>query len=165
MACLQLIINPGSTSTKLAIYDGTEKKLQYSLDHNKEDLLKFEKIGDQVPYRLALIRDFMAQNNIKPTDLSAVVGRGGLVFGLTTGGYVVDDNLCMALVDHRWSQPHASNLGGLLARQIADEAGIPAFIYDAVTSGDLSPVAKTTREACKRGRKAEPGRRRIRRGR
>ena len=127
MSCLQLIINPGSTSTKLAIYDGTEKKLQYSLDHNKEDLLQFEQIADQVPYRLALIRDFMAQNGIKPSDLSAVVGRGGLVFGLTTGGYVVDDNLCTALVDHRWSQPHASNLGGLLAKQIADEAGIAAF--------------------------------------
>ena len=54
MACLQLIINPGSTSTKLAIYDGTEKKLQYSLDHNKDDLLKFEKIADEVPVYASL---------------------------------------------------------------------------------------------------------------
>ena len=144
MSCLQLIINPGSTSTKLAIYDGEEKVLQTSIGHKPEELLQFEKIGDQVPFRLGLIRDFMAENHIKGEELSAVIGRGGLVFGLKTGGYIVNDDLCEALVNHAYSQPHASNLGGLLAKSIADEYHIPAFIYDAVTSGELTPVAQIT---------------------
>ena len=144
MSYLQLIINPGSTSTKLALYDGETKVLQSSIEHKPEQLLAFEKIGDQVPFRLALIRDFMAQNNVKGEDLAAVIGRGGLVFGLKMGGYAVNDDLCEALVNHDYSQPHASNLGGLLARAIADEYHIPAYIYDAVTSGELSPVAQIT---------------------
>lgn len=144
MSYLQLIINPGSTSTKLALYDGETKVLQSSIEHKPEQLLAFEKIEDQVPFRLALIRDFMAQNNVKGEDLAAVIGRGGLVFGLKMGGYAVNDDLCEALVNHDYSQPHASNLGGLLARAIADEYHIPAYIYDAVTSGELSPVAQIT---------------------
>ncbi|MBO4419710.1 MAG: butyrate kinase [Oscillospiraceae bacterium] len=144
MSQKQLIINPGSTSTKLALYDGEQKLLQSSIEHKPEQLLAFEKIGDQVPFRLALIRDFMDQNNIKGEELSAVIGRGGLVFGLKMGGYEVNDELCEALVNHDYSQPHASNLGGLLARAIASEYHIPAYIYDAVTSGELSPVARIT---------------------
>ena len=144
MSCKQLIINPGSTSTKLALYDGEEKLLQTIIEHKPEQLLAFEKIGDQVPFRLELIRDFMRQNNVKGEELSAVIGRGGLVFGLHMGGYEVSDELCEALVNHDYSQPHASNLGGLLARAVADEYHIPAYIYDAVTSGELSPVAQIT---------------------
>ena len=67
-----------------------------------------------------------------------------LVFGLKTGGYLVNEDLCHALVDDDLSQPHASNLGGLLAREIAAPLGIPAYIYDAVTSGELTDVAKIT---------------------
>lgn len=144
MAYLQLIINPGSTSTKLALYRDSEKLLQESVDHKPEDLQQYEHIADQVPYRLGLIRDFMVRNNIRGEELSAVMGRGGLVFGLHTGGYLVDDGLCEALVNDELSQPHASNLGGLLARAIADEYGIPAYIYDAVTSGELTEVAQIT---------------------
>lgn len=144
MSCKQLIINPGSTSTKLAVYDGDKKLLQSSIEHKPEQLLQFEKIGDQVPYRLGLIKEFLAQNNVRGEELSCVMGRGGLVFGLKMGGYAVNDELCEALVNHEYSQPHASNLGGLLAKAIADEYGIPAYIYDAVTSGELSPVAQIT---------------------
>ena len=144
MAYLQLIINPGSTSTKLALYRDSEKLLQESVDHKPEDLQRYEHIADQVPYRLGLIRDFMTRNHIRGEELSAVMGRGGLVFGLKTGGYRVDDALCHALVSDELSQPHASNLGGLLARAIADEYGIPAYIYDAVTSGELTQVAQIT---------------------
>ena len=144
MAYLQLIINPGSTSTKLALYRDEERVLQESISHKAEDLQQYERIADQVPYRLGLIRDFMERNHIRGEELSAVMGRGGLVFGLRTGGYRVDDGLCEALVSDELSQPHASNLGGLLARAIADEYGIPAYIYDAVTSGELNEIAGIT---------------------
>ena len=144
MAYLQLIINPGSTSTKLALYRDEERVLGESVSHDAEELHRYERVADQVPYRLGLIRDFMTRNGIRGEELSAVVGRGGLVFGLHTGGYLVDEGLCQALVSDELSQPHASNLGGLLAREIAAPYGIPAFIYDAVTSGELSRVAQIT---------------------
>ena len=139
-----LIINPGSTSTKLALYDGAEKLVQESLDHDAAELQQYRTIAEQVPMRLSVIRSFMERNGIDENELAAVIGRGGLVFGLRTGGYIVDDELCRALVDDELSQPHASNLGGLLARELAKPLGIPAYIYDAVTSGELTDVAKIT---------------------
>ena len=139
-----LIINPGSTSTKLALYDGAEKLVQESLDHDTAELQQYHTIAEQVPMRLSVIRSFMERNGIDEKELAAVIGRGGLVFGLRTGGYIVDDELCHALVDDALSQPHASNLGGLLARELAQPLGIPAYIYDAVTSGELTDIAKIT---------------------
>ncbi|MBQ6559870.1 MAG: butyrate kinase [Erysipelotrichaceae bacterium] len=144
MERLQLIINPGSTSTKIALYREQERVLQESVSHKPEDLQAYESIADQVPYRLQLIRDFMERNDIKGESLDAVVGRGGLVFGLKSGGYLVNEDLCTALCSDELSQPHASNLGGLLAKAIADQYEIPAFIYDAVTSSELPDYAQIT---------------------
>ncbi len=144
MGYKQLIINPGSTSTKLALYDGQDRVVQENITHDAVQLQRFNKIPDQIPFRMQVIRDFMEHNRIEGGELSAVMGRGGLVFGLKTGGYLVNGDLCQALVSDKLSQPHASNLGGLLAREIAEPLGIPAYIYDAVTGGELTDVAKIT---------------------
>ena len=144
MGYKQLIINPGSTSTKLALYEDKEKVVQENVEHDAAQMQQFDSIADQIPFRMGIIRDFMSRNSIQEKDLSAVMGRGGLVFGLKTGGYEVNDDLCEALVNDRLSQPHASNLGGLLARELARPLGIPAYIYDAVTGGELTEVAKIT---------------------
>ena len=144
MGYKQLIINPGSTSTKLALYEDKEKIVQENVEHDAAQMQQFDSIADQIPFRMGIIRDFMSRNSIQEKDLSAVMGRGGLVFGLKTGGYEVNDDLCEALVNDRLSQPHASNLGGLLARELARPLGIPAYIYDAVTGGELTEVAKIT---------------------
>lgn len=144
MGFQQLIVNPGSTSTKLALYDGEERVVQENIEHSAEELQGYARIPDQQPFRMGVIRDFMSRNDINGKDLSAVMGRGGLVFGLKTGGYLVEEDLCRALSDDRYSQPHASNLGGLLARALGDEFGVPAYIYDAVTSGELPEVAQIT---------------------
>ena len=144
MGYKQLIINPGSTSTKLALYEDKEKIVQENVEHDAAQMQQFDSIADQIPFRMGIIRDFMVRNSIQEKDLSAVMGRGGLVFGLKTGGYEVNDDLCEALVNDRLSQPHASNLGGLLARELARPLGIPAYIYDAVTGGELTEVAKIT---------------------
>ena len=144
MGYKQLIINPGSTSTKLALYEDKEKVVQENVEHDAAQMQQFDSIADQIPFRMGIIRDFMARNSIQENDLSAVMGRGGLVFGLKTGGYEVNDDLCEALVNDRLSQPHASNLGGLLARELARPLGIPAYIYDAVTGGELTEVARIT---------------------
>ena len=144
MGFQQLIVNPGSTSTKLALYDGEERVVQENIEHSAEELQGYARVPDQQPFRMGVIRDFMSRNDINGKDLSAVMGRGGLVFGLKTGGYLVEEDLCRALSDDRYSQPHASNLGGLLAKALGDEFGVPAYIYDAVTSGELPEVAQIT---------------------
>lgn len=139
----QLIINPGSTSTKIAVYEGHKKIVQENIEHSADEIMKYEKIPDQLPYRMQVVREFMKRNQIKGSDLSAIVARGGLVPGLKTGGYIVGKELDYAL-GSEISSPHASNLGGMIAKRLADEYGIPAYIYDAVTSGELPPVAKIT---------------------
>lgn len=139
-----LIVNPGSTSTKLAVYEDTDKLLQENIEHSHDELRQYDTLAEQIPFRLGKIRDFLHRNDICPASLDAVIGRGGLVFGIHTGGYRVGETLAEALLDDRYSQPHASNLGGVLAKMIADEAGKPAFIYDAVTSSELPPEAKIT---------------------
>ena len=83
MGYKQLIINPGSTSTKLALYEDKEKIVQENVEHDAAQMQQFDSIADQIPFRMGIIRDFMARNSIQEKDLSAVMGRGGLVFGLS----------------------------------------------------------------------------------
>ena len=144
MPIKQLIINPGSTSTKLAVYEDDRKLLQETIEHSAEDLAPFETLPDQVPYRTKLVKAFLDRNGIGLDQLSGIMGRGGMVWGIETGGYRVNDDLMKALADEELASPHASNLGGLIGKPLADEAGIPAFIYDAVTGASLPAVAKVT---------------------
>lgn len=140
-----LIINPGSTSTKLAVYENTTKLVQENIEHEASEINKYEKIVDQIPFRTNVIKEFLAKNNLSPSDISAVVGRGGLVVNIHAGGYLVNDDLVTALSSDEYSSPHASNMGGILANVFAKEAGnIPAYIYDAVTGGDLNKISTIT---------------------
>ncbi len=140
---LQLIINPGSTSTKLALYRDEEKIVQEDVTHDPASFAHFKNIADQAPLRLEFIYDFLDRNGVKKEELSCVMGRGGLLPGLKAGGYVLNHDLKEALSGHL-SSPHASNLGGILAYEIANPLGIPAYIYDAVTSAELPELARIT---------------------
>ncbi len=140
---LQLIINPGSTSTKLALYRGQEKLAQEDVTHDSGELAQYKEIVDQVPLRMAFIQDFLKRHRVDPKELSAVMGRGGLLPGLKAGGYIMNEDLKVALGGDL-SSPHASNIGGILAYEIAKPLGIPAYIYDAVTSAELPHLARIT---------------------
>ncbi len=140
---LQLIINPGSTSTKLALYRGQEKLVQEDVTHDSGELAQYKEIVDQVPLRMAFIQDFLKRHKVDPNELSAVMGRGGLLPGLKAGGYIMNEDLKVAL-GCDLSSPHASNIGGILAYEIAKPLGIPAYIYDAVTSAELPHLARIT---------------------
>ena len=141
---LQLIINPGSTSTKLAIFKGPRKLVQNNLEHDPEVLKQFDKIADQLEYRLEEVRKFLQEQCYSVNDFDAIVGRGGLVYGIGGEGYEVDDDLAYALSNPELCSQHASNLGGLIGKRLADEAGIKAYIYDAVMGSYLSDVARLT---------------------
>ena len=140
-----LIINPGSTSTKLAVYQDEEKLFQTSITHSAEEIAKHPRVVDQEEMRTKLITDFLYENGLEPKDFDSVMARGGLVTGLKAGGYLVNEDLVSALKDDRYSSPHASNLGGIIAWNLARIAGgIPAYIYDAVTGVELPEVATIT---------------------
>lgn len=138
-----LSVNPGSTSTKIALYEDDKLVFTENIEHAREDLSGFAKIPDQLSFRKELVLKTMEEKGYKLEKLSAIVGRGGLVPHLKTGGYLVTEKMEEVLKSDSIS-PHASNLGGLIAKAIAEPLGIPAYIYDAVTSGELSEIAKVT---------------------
>ncbi|MEN8076042.1 butyrate kinase [Clostridioides difficile] len=138
-----LAINPGSTSTKIAYYEDKEKIFSESIDHDHKELDRFEKITDQFELRKNLIIDVMKNHGVKKEELSAVVARGGLIVPLKAGGYIVTEDMKKRIINGPII-PHASNLGALIADAIAKPLGIPAYIYDAVSSDEMDDFAKIT---------------------
>jgi len=136
-----LAINPGSTTTKVAIYNNEEKVFTKTIAHKSEDLGKFDHIIDQYEYRLDLIYNWMKEIKVSTKELKAIVGRGGLVKPIPAGTYVVTDTL---LNDLRIgvNGEHASNLGGVLARGMADRENLKAYIVDPVAVDEFSDIAR-----------------------
>ncbi len=138
-----LAINPGSTSTKIAVYDEEREIFSKNIEHSVEELSKFSELIEQFDYRKDIIVKCLSEAKIDSSTLSAVVGRGGIIRNLTSGGYIVNEKMRNEL-ENNPIFVHASNLGGLIADSFAKPLGIPAYIYDAVTSNELLPVAKVT---------------------
>lgn len=136
-----LAINPGSTSTKIAVFDDEKPVFETTLRHPAEDINKFEKIYDQYEFRKSVILDTLSENEINLTKLSAVVGRGGLLKPIPGGTYVVTDRMIEDLKVGILGE-HASNLGGILAHEIASGLNIPAFIVDPVVVDEMDDVAR-----------------------
>lgn len=141
MRMKQLIINPGSTSTKIAVYEGEKVIFENTIRHTLEELSTFERVTDQFEFRKNLILKVLENNNIILDTLNAVVGRGGLLKPIEGGTYSVNDNMIMDLKKNIIGE-HASNLGGLLARSIADEINISAFIVDPVVVDEMEEIAR-----------------------
>lgn len=136
-----LAINPGSTSTKVSLFQGDKEFKTKKLDHGLEDLRDFQTIPDQYEYRLGIILGWMEEEKVGLQELEAVVGRGGLLRSMPSGTYRVTDFMLEDLKKGIQGQ-HASNLGGLLARGIADREGIPSFIVDPVAVDEFEEVAR-----------------------
>jgi butyrate kinase len=136
-----LVINPGSTSTKIAVYEDTNLCAQETLRHSVQEVAPYEHILDQYQFRKDVITDMLKQRQIPLTSLDAVVGRGGLVYPLEGGCYRVNDRMIQDLKAAVMGE-HASNLGALLAKTIGDEIGKPAFIVDPVVVDELEPLAR-----------------------
>ena len=137
-----LSVNPGSTSTKFAVYEDETLIYLHSIRHTSEELSPFKSMFDQYEFRKNLILDNLKKDGIDLSYLSAVVGRGGLVRPLESGVYKVNDKLIDDLKSPHMSE-HASNLGAVIAREIAD--AIPncqAFIADPVVVDEYQDVAR-----------------------
>ncbi len=143
-----LVINPGSTSTKIAVYEadsGSPDQLtevfNKTLRHDAEELKKLGAIVDQLEYRKAIVMDALRENGYQLTDFAAFACRGGLVRQMPGGTYRVNDDLVR---DSRIgvSGQHASNLGALIGHELELESGVPAYIVDPPVVNELSDVAK-----------------------
>ncbi|MFA7565805.1 MAG: butyrate kinase [Alkalispirochaeta sp.] len=138
-----LVINPGSTSTKIACFDTSERIMERCIPHSSDTLGTFSSMVEQLPFRRESILTALREHAVPLSSLAAVVGRGGLLHSVVGGTYVVNQRM---IDDLRAgvSGDHASNLGGILAAEIAEQSapGIPAFIVDPVVVDELVDEAR-----------------------
>ncbi|MGK0467430.1 butyrate kinase [Clostridium sp.] len=136
-----LVVNPGSTSTKLSIFKNEDLIVTSNLTHSSSDIKKFEKIYDQKDMRIKLVLEWLEQENIDLEDLIAVVGRGGLLRPMPGGTYIISQKM-LADLEIGFQAEHASNLGGVIASEIAEKVNIPALIVDPVAVDEIVGVAR-----------------------
>ena len=136
-----LVVNPGSTSTKIGVYEDENLLFDKTLRHSAEELEKFDSIPAQKDWRRKLVMKALEDQGFDVKTLSAVSGRGGLLAPIRGGTYAVSDRLVRDCTVGVQGQ-HASNLGGIIAREIGDQLGIPSFIVDPVVVDELSDVAR-----------------------
>lgn len=138
-----LVINPGSTSTKIAVYDGLGLVFQKKIEHPSEEIAKFETIYEQHDMRKAVIDQTLVENDIDKHTFSAILARGGLVRQLTSGTYEVNEAMvCDAKKGIHGH--HAANLACIIANEYAKEVGVKAYIVDPVVVDELDDIARIT---------------------
>jgi butyrate kinase len=138
-----LAINPGSTSTKIAVYDDEKSVFTETLRHDRQKVDSFGGIIEQYEWRKNLVLEAMQQHKIEPESLAAVVGRGGLIKPVSGGTYKVVDKMLEDLKNPElWGRIHASNLGAFIANSIGKDYNIPAYIVDPVTVDEFEEIAR-----------------------
>jgi butyrate kinase len=138
-----LVINPGSTSTKIGVYNNEELLYSENFKHDESVIAKFDKISDQYDFRREIIINFLKEKNEDLNSFSAIVGRGGLIKPIPSGVYEIDEDLIYDLI-HPYLGEHASNLGGLIAYYIAKEFNLKSYILDPVVVDEMDEIAKIT---------------------
>ena len=141
MSIKSLIINPGSTSTKIGVFEDETLLFEETLRHSTEEIAQYASIVDQKDFRKQIILDLLAKKNFDINSLQVIVGRGGMLKPIPGGTYAVNDELLEDLKIGKQGQ-HASNLGGILAREIGDSIGVPSYIVDPVVVDELMPIAR-----------------------
>ena len=135
-----LVINPGATSTKIAVFDEDKQVFKKGIGHSAQELDQFDRVIDQADYRQKAILDAVAESGYQLSDFDAVCGRGGLYRAIPSGTYAVSDAV-MRDVEQAPYGEHPSNLGAYLAKKLGDMVGIPAFFVDPVCVDEMTEVA------------------------
>lgn len=138
-----LTINPGSTSTKIGVFENETELFTQSVEHDNTSLEGFLTVNDQFEFRKKTVLEVLRAHQFDHNKLAAVVGRGGLLPPIHAGGYRVNQAMKDLILAGQLS-PHAANLGALLADAIAAPLGIPAYIYDAVSADEMADIARIT---------------------
>lgn len=140
---LILVINPGSTSTKIAVFENENAIMEKVIRHPSEDFAECPSILSQMPIRIQYIDAALAEAKIDLSQLSAVVGRGGLIQPIDSGTYLVNEKMADDLIDSA-AMIHASSLGGLIAADIGKRYAIPSYVVDPVVVDELETCARLT---------------------
>ena len=136
-----LVINPGSTSTKLAVFDGETELFRTSIEHDQKDTAKFLRAIDQLDFRKECVLNTLKERNIPVESLNCIVSRGGMFPPCKVGAYEVNaDMLSYVNSDHIVGE-HISNVGCAVAEAIARPLGIPAMVYDCVSVDEMTDIA------------------------
>ena len=138
---LILAVNPGSTSTKVALFDGDVLVVEETLRHSNSDLAVFNHYSEQLSYRINIVHDFLDRNKVEIKHLVALVGRGGLMKPLSSGAYRVNEAMIADLRSGVYGE-HASNLGAQIVYALAEAEGLPSFIVDPVSVDEFEEVAR-----------------------
>ena len=141
MSIKSLIINPGSTSTKIGVFEDETLLFEETLRHSTEEIGRFANIVDQKDFRKNIITDLLRTKEFDIKSLNVIVGRGGMLKPIPGGTYAVTEELLEDLKKGVQGQ-HASNLGGILAKEIGDSIGVPSYIVDPVVVDELMPIAR-----------------------
>jgi len=136
-----LVINPGSTSTKIAVYENEKEKFKVNVEHPAEELAKYKTVPDQYDMRKDAILDRLRENNIDIAELSAIVARGGGLPPIKGGAYRISKAMVERL-KHRPALEHASNVAAGIALELAEKLEIPAYIYDGVSVDEMPEIAR-----------------------
>ena len=136
-----LIINPGSTSTKISVFEDEKEVFGETIRHSSEEIGEFKHISDQQNFRTEVILKILKDNKIDIKELDAVVGRGGLLKPILSGTYNVNDNMLKDLKESIKGE-HASNLGAIIANEISKSIGKSAFIVDPVVVDEMEEIAR-----------------------
>ncbi len=141
MAIKSLIINPCSTSTKIGVFEDETLLFEETLRHSTEEISQYASIVDQKDFRKEIITNVLAAKDFDIKSLDVIVGRGGMLKPIPGGTYAVTDEL-LADLNVGVQGQHASNLGGIIAREIGDAIGVPSYIVDPVVVDELMPIAR-----------------------
>ncbi len=136
-----LVINPGSTSTAISVFQGEKELFQKTIRHSLEELKKYEKLMDQYPFRKQVILKSLEENDISLDEFDAIVGRGGILSPLTSGTYYINQAMLEELRE-RPRVEHASNLAAQIAYEVAQKIMVPSFIVDPVAVDEMEPIAR-----------------------
>lgn len=139
--CRILAINPGSTSTKISVFENEREVWSSKLTHSHDELSEYNHIFDQYEFRKGVILSELRKAGFEISDFNAIVGRGGVLYPVEGGTYSINDRLIEDL--HEGVQgEHISNLGAPIARELSITAGCPAFIVDPVVVDEMQPLAR-----------------------
>ncbi len=141
MGMLLLIVNPGSTSTKVGLFDGTTKISEEVVRHDPKDLAKFDNAAEQFELRMQAIDRWLGTLNLEPGSLAGIVGRGAPTRPLEGGAYGISEALLADLRSMKYSN-HASNLGPIIARHLGERYGVPSLISDPITTDNFTDLAR-----------------------
>ena len=136
-----LVINPGSTSTKIAVFENEKEIFSKAIRHSSDELKPFKRIIDQYPFRMKTILSALENNKFNLNEFSAVAARGGLLHPLPSGTYLVNENMVKNLKEGQYGE-HASNLGAVIAKSIADKIDKKAYIVDPVVVDEMEEIAR-----------------------